>query len=627
MIIESKAASPQEKRGTIARLDAGQNERAAPSLSVQRRRRRRDANDDELTIVRLFGAVRRQWRAMCATVALFLALGLFIYTTTPDSYEAEAMVLVDDRLSQLADQIDVAPSFVRDETGFFNEVAVLNSRELALRVVRDLDLVDNAAFNSPPVSGAARLKSAISGLISVLKPSGSDAEGAGSAPPTREALEAQAADDLRSALRVVQVGRGYAINISYQSHDPALATQILRAFLSAYIAAPVNASEEAAEQALAWLEQRQNMLQQTLSDIDRQIIERRTGGGQASAAVDALLRRRAAIEQLQTSSSEAYESLVSSQQAVPFSGVKVLDAPKELTSPSAPSLPKWVVLSTLVGMLFAVFVAAMRELLDDKLRTAEQLMGKLDAPFLGYVPSMARVMDLCLPGRRAARKGDRRAVLLVEETLDQTLSLIGSRLAGTSRGHVVGVTSMLDGDGKSTFAACLATRAVERGLSALVVDADRHRAGLSTLLQGKLIDSAPAPQADLALRNSVLRRFEGRDFSAITHQSFDDAELPLPQTCSDVLDQVELSLEDHDLIIVDLPSLVISNEARLNVDRFDTLLFVAAWGATPRKLIDKYMELSPEFADHVDGLVLNRANLRKLRTYSAGGYEAFMGDL
>ena len=103
--------------------------------------------DEGLDLKRLIGAVRRRKYFILAVVLLLTGLAfLFIRQLTP-IYEAKVTLLVEGDRTTVIQNTDVVigrdPNLQMRET----ESAVLRSRQVAARVVQELNLTDNPLFN------------------------------------------------------------------------------------------------------------------------------------------------------------------------------------------------------------------------------------------------------------------------------------------------------------------------------------------------------------------------------------------------------------------------------------------------------------------------------------------------
>jgi succinoglycan biosynthesis transport protein ExoP len=134
------------------------------------------------------------------------------------------------------------------------------------------------------------------------------------------------------------------------------------------------------------------------------------------------------------------------------------------TDPVEPQPARNIVLGIVVGLLLGLGLAFLRDRLDRRVKNEDQLRDLLgDLPIVGLVPEPRR--------GRASR-------LMTAEgfhTLQANLTLI----ARDRPLKTILVTSAAPGEGKSTVAMNLALAMIEKGQSALVLDADLRRPSLT----------------------------------------------------------------------------------------------------------------------------------------------------
>jgi capsular exopolysaccharide synthesis family protein len=127
-----------------------------------------------------------------------------------------------------------------------------------------------------------------------------------------------------------------------------------------------------------------------------------------------------------------------------------------------------VVLGVIIGLLLGLGLAFLRDRLDRRVKNEDQVKGLLpEVPLIGLVPE--------------PRRGRASRVMTAEgyHTLQANLVLLGR----DRELRTILITSAYPGEGKSTVAANLALAMIEKGQSALVIDADLRRPALSQRVQ------------------------------------------------------------------------------------------------------------------------------------------------
>lgn len=110
----------------------------------------------------LWLAARRQFWVVTVCAVLGLVAGALHYATSPRAYQAGATVMIEQRLSDLEQELSASLPLSRNDTAFQNEIQILQSQHLATEVVRALDLHQNEDFLNTP-------QSALAGFVSDAK--------------------------------------------------------------------------------------------------------------------------------------------------------------------------------------------------------------------------------------------------------------------------------------------------------------------------------------------------------------------------------------------------------------------------------------------------------------------------
>lgn len=192
----------------------------------------------------------------------------------------------------------------------------------------------------------------------------------------------------------------------------------------------------------------------------------------ASQAEDAAALANAAVDSLGTSIQTLETPAVGGTSTVKASVVRRAVAPSAPASPN----PKYnVAVGLLVGLTFGVVGAVLRDMLETRIRTAEDLQRITRRAVIASVdsgPAESPGAPLFLAAPTSRRAEDYRR-------LRTNLQFLR---AGDPRARVVVVTSAQGGEGKTTTAVNLALALAEVGASVALVDADLRRPDVATLL-------------------------------------------------------------------------------------------------------------------------------------------------
>jgi succinoglycan biosynthesis transport protein ExoP len=164
-------------------------------------------------------------------------------------------------------------------------------------------------------------------------------------------------------------------------------------------------------------------------------------------------------------------------------------------------------LGLLVGIVLGIGLAFLRETLDTRVRTAEEIHDRLDLPLLARLPQPPRPL----------RKADELVMVRAPDSPQaEAFRMLRTNLEFVRLDHAIRsvmVTSALEGEGKSTTAANLAIACARFGQRVILVDLDLHRPylerffavnerpGLTQVVLGQAsLDKALAPIPLLAPR-------------------------------------------------------------------------------------------------------------------------------
>jgi succinoglycan biosynthesis transport protein ExoP len=185
---------------------------------------------------------------------------------------------------------------------------------------------------------------------------------------------------------------------------------------------------------------------------------------------------------------------------------------------------------------------------------------------------------------------------------------------------VIGITSTLPNEGKSTIASNLAVLMADAGRRVVLIDADlrnptlarsvtpRPSAGWLDVLSGK-VELAQAigrePTTGLALLPLLLTEAPVHSDEVLASQGFRDL--------------LERLRQSYDYVIIDLPPIAPVVDVRAVVTAIDSFVFVVGWGSTKIKAVRHHLLTDPELHDRLLGVVLNKADLKVLERFEQPG--------
>lgn len=337
-----------------------------------------------------------------------------------------------------------------------------------------------------------------------------------------------------------------------------------------------------------------------------------------------------------------YQSFLTSyQNSAQRASFPIVEA-RVVTPASTPGRPSWPIpflvlaVGGFLGLLGGAGLAGANEFRDRFVRTGEELRTSVGLEFLGLVPLVggrpggkARVghaaRDGTVPHRFVIQAGSAMSYAS-DHPLSQFAETLRSAKVGADltlsdhRCKILGMASILPGEGKSTCALNLGMLLASSGARTLLIDCDIRNPSLSQALaensEHGLIE-AITTGADLAHFiavevNSNLH-FLPVGTAARTAHTVDVLASPGFEALLARLGT------GYDYIVLDLPPIGAVVDARAISSRVNAFILVVQWGRVPRQLVRTTLRSEPRIASKCIGAILNKVDLSKHRLYSEAG--------
>lgn len=375
--------------------------------------------------------------------------------------------------------------------------------------------------------------------------------------------------------------------------------------------------------------------------------------GQSAQANQSQVRLRE-LEQQASALSTLYKSYLdryekaTQQQSFPIAKVRIIS---EAMRPLAPSEPRSLLvmgLSLVLGLMLGSALGAFNEFNERFFRTGDDVADQLGMKFLGYLPIVgraearssrrsakgARVPTDAQPAKEASPETEQRARMRFSVTAPSSMfaeTLRSAKIAAdvvlqNGACKVVGVVSVLPGEGKSTVAANFAELLAASGARTLLIDADLRNPGLTRNLgisaERGLFDAV----VDASLWRLLLKRDAQTNLAILPGMMRGGfAHTAEALSSAGMRRLIDEARKQFDYIVVDLPPLAPVVDAKAFAPQADGFIAVVEWGRTPRKLVSDLLGSEPELSEKTLGVVLNKVKLGVLAKYGAfGGSEQFI---
>jgi polysaccharide biosynthesis transport protein len=303
--------------------------------------------------------------------------------------------------------------------------------------------------------------------------------------------------------------------------------------------------------------------------------------------------------------------------------------------PQSKSKPKSLIIMAiglLGGLGLGLGLGLFRELMDRVFRTSDQIESTLGLPCVSLVPALradksstskapAWDPDHDTPQRKISSSSTFHRTVIGKPLSRYAESIRAIKLAidlnpGKASNQVIGITSALPNEGKTTIAASLAQLISHSGKSVIVVDCDLRNPSLTASLaanatagiidvvsHGRQIDETiwRDPKTNLAFLPAYSR-------TPVLHSS----EMLATDSMRKLFDQLRST---YDYVIVDLPPLTPLVDVRSTTSFIDCFVLVVAWGQTKVDVVKHALHTAPNIHECLIGAVLNKTDIKAMSRY------------
>src|SRR5712672_2614398 len=321
------------------------------------------------------------------------------------------------------------------------------------------------------------------------------------------------------------------------------------------------------------------------------------------------------------------------QESFPISEARVISPATPPLNKSKPKTGMILALGIFGGIALGTALGFLRDIMDRVFRTSAQVEATLNLSCLSMVP-LLKDSKQKKPPPLAAVQGERE---LAQRTLSRSSGMYWaatamplSRFAESIRSiklaidlnptktsnKIVGITSALPNEGKSTIAASLAQLIAHAGKRVIVVDCDLRNPSLSA----NLAPNATVGIIDVLSGARSLEEAIWRDPrtnlaflpSAKKTPLFHTSEILSSEQTGKLFDKLRAS---YDYVIVDLPPLAPIVDVRATTPLIDCFILVVEWGRTRTDVVQHALHTAPNVYEALIGTVLNKTDMRAMKRY------------
>lgn len=277
------------------------------------------------------------------------------------------------------------------------------------------------------------------------------------------------------------------------------------------------------------------------------------------------------------------------------------------TSPSSPKIPLYLAVGFVLAVILAVAAALLKDILNTKVDSVEDVKGITDTSSLGSMPRSESFSDeapsvVSHPNSMEAEEFRR---------IRSNISFLSPN--ATERGHLLVITSTEPSEGKTTIAVNTAAAIAEEGKTVLLIDADlRHpsvahrlkiegHVGLSHILSGQ------------ATPRDVVQPYWKPNLHILpAGKRPANASILLN---SDIMRELlEQALKQYDYVVIDTAPMTVANDATIFGRVADGVILVVGRGVADKKDLKTMVDSLKTAEVPVFGFILNFANPKKIHS-------------
>jgi succinoglycan biosynthesis transport protein ExoP len=281
--------------------------------------------------------------------------------------------------------------------------------------------------------------------------------------------------------------------------------------------------------------------------------------------------------------------------------------------PSSPVLVLNLFLGLVIGLIIGLLVAYVRERWSIGLNSIDDIDRLLEQNYLNSIPTLASSIDGAKTQDPVEAVVAHPLSLYSEAFRSLATSLIYSKRGQTAK--VIGVTSALPKEGKSTTSINMARVLAMSGSKVMLIDADLRRRSITSMLASDVkIGLIEVLNGASTIENALIHDQSGMHVLPLAPNSHRGVQ-PFDTPAFDKL--MAHARATYDVIILDTAPVLAVVDTRLLLGHVDALALLARWRTTPIKAIRAAIHQIESVGGEIAGVALTLVNLK---TQSKAGY-------
>jgi capsular exopolysaccharide synthesis family protein len=285
--------------------------------------------------------------------------------------------------------------------------------------------------------------------------------------------------------------------------------------------------------------------------------------------------------------------------------IRVIEPAVPARAPFSPNINRTLIMSLILGFIFGVGLALGLDLLDQSLRTPEQVERYIGLDVLTVLPKhVDRVSSI-----------GREALLALRTAL-----MLASRGEGC---HVVMVTSAVPGEGKTTVAVEMAAVLAESGSRVVVIDADLRKSRIHRMIGVEnTVGLTSVVLGENPLEEVIHRSQMVPNLDLITSG-------PLPPNPPELFGKATFerllakAREHYDWVVIDTPPVASVTDPVVCSRLVDMVLLVVEYGGVKRQTVREAVRQLARASVRIAGAVLNKVDMEQHHYYYYSRYSYY----
>ncbi|NQV35983.1 MAG: polysaccharide biosynthesis tyrosine autokinase [Phycisphaeraceae bacterium] len=289
--------------------------------------------------------------------------------------------------------------------------------------------------------------------------------------------------------------------------------------------------------------------------------------------------------------------------------INILESARPAISPSKPQKARVMAMALVLGLMLGGGLALLRDMMDSRLRSADDIAAALDLPVVGVVPMMSAKLSISERGQKVSNE----PMSFISEAFRTIRTALFFGVT-KEKGQVFLITSPTPGDGKSSVVSNLAIAMAQSGQKTLIIDGDLRKP-----MQHKIFE-IEAKQGLCTMLAGQMTLSEAIQPGAIENLDI------LPSPCgpdvpnpSEMLNGTAFSYtvstlrEQYDRIIIDSPPVTSVTDSHILSAMSDTTLMVVKAEKATRRLSQQARDTLLSVGANLFGVIVNAVTKKQSR--------------